>query len=191
MEIESASDFDGPLASAEVLFFLKIGTVLIQHRQSSTPSMEPIENFLSTHLNKSQKILLNLAKITREYPSKANYDESRSCYHGNQETPPSNLGYQEKQVNIDSEDPQQEKAWADAEHTYEDHMYTSALKEIGDIEGVSPTYTLNRLSLEPSKWGATAQYKQFKSFSEGSSKRVAKHSASKALWLKIGKGAIL
>jgi hypothetical protein len=89
------------------------------------------------------------------------------------------------------EDPQLRESRTNTEQTYEDYMYTSALKEMGDIEGSSPTYTFNRLSLEPSKWGATVQYKQSTSFSEGISKKAAKHSASKALWLKLGKGAIL
>ena len=191
IEIESVPYFDGSPASAEILFFFKVGTVLIQNRQYSTPSIEPIETFLSTHLNNNQEKILKLTNITREFSSRANYDESRSYYHKHKDTSRSNLWYQERQHHINGKGPQLGEAHANTEQTYEDHMYTSALKEMGDTEGVSPTYTLNRLSLEPSKWGATAQYKQFKSFSEGSSKRAAKHSASKALWLKLGKSTIL
>lgn len=91
----------------------------------------------------------------------------------------------------DGEDPQLRESRTNTKPTNEDYRYTSALKEMGDIEGFLPTYTLNRLSLEPPRWGATARYKQLTSFSEGISKRVAKHSASKALWLKLGKSAIL
>lgn len=91
----------------------------------------------------------------------------------------------------DGDDHHLRESRTNTEMTCEDHMYTSALKEIGDIEGFSPTYTLNRLSLTPSKWGATAQYKRFKTFAEGTSKKAAKHSASKALWLMLGKSAIL
>ena len=191
MEIESATYLDGSPASAEILFFSKVGTVPIQNRQCSTHSMEPIETFLSTHLKKSRDKILRMANITREFSRKANHDESRSNCHKPNDTSRSILRYQEKQHHINGEGPQLRETLADTEQTCEDHIYTSALKEMGDTEGVSPTYTLDRLSLEPPKWGATAQYKRFKSFSEGSSKKAAKHSASKALWLKLGKSTIL
>ncbi|KAJ5896412.1 uncharacterized protein N7473_005811 [Penicillium subrubescens] len=101
-----------------------------------------------------------MANITKEVSSKANHDESRSNCHKHNDTSGSNLWYQEKQHYINGEGPQLGETLADTEQTCEDHMYTSALKEMGDTEGVSPTYTLNRLSLEPPKWGATAQYKR-------------------------------
>ncbi|KAL2706058.1 hypothetical protein AAEP93_001308 [Penicillium crustosum] len=78
----------------------------------------------------------------------------------------------------------------DTDQIYEDHKYTSALKEMGDSECSSPDYSLIRLGFDPPRWCAVAQYRGVKSSAEASSKRAAKHSASKSLWLQMGKGSI-
>jgi hypothetical protein len=102
-------------ASAEILFFFKVGTLLIQHCQSSTPSlsMDLIKSFLSRQQNKSRRKIVKLADIRREYSSKAKYDESRLFYHKNKETSSSNLWYQERQLYINDEDPQLGEARAE------------------------------------------------------------------------------
>ncbi|KAJ5192103.1 hypothetical protein N7449_008245 [Penicillium cf. viridicatum] len=77
------------------------------------------------------------------------------------------------------------------EQTDEEHVYTSALKELGDSEYCLPTYILTRLCHSPPRWEAVAQYKGVRSSAEASSKRAAKHSASKALWLQLGNSTLL
>jgi hypothetical protein len=136
-----------------------------------------------------EQVITSLSQFYQHKPATSSQETATSPRETNTATTEPDISPQ-SDAN-DGEGPQLREPRTNTEQTYEDYMYTSALKEMGDIEGFSPTYTLNRLSLEPSKWGATAQYKQFKSFSEGISKRAAKHSASKALWLKLGKSAIL
>lgn len=93
----------------------KVGTLLIQHGQSSTPSlsMDLIKNFLSRKQNESRRKTLKLADIKREYSSRADYDESRLSHHKNKETSSSNLWYQERQLYINDEDPQLREARAE------------------------------------------------------------------------------
>ncbi|KAJ5497793.1 hypothetical protein N7453_006844 [Penicillium expansum] len=79
----------------------------------------------------------------------------------------------------------------DTEQTDEEHVYTSALKELGDSENRVPTYASNQLCHSPPRWKAVAQYKGVRSSAEASSKKAAKHSASKALWLQLGNSTLL
>ncbi|OQE39986.1 hypothetical protein PENCOP_c006G00451 [Penicillium coprophilum] len=78
----------------------------------------------------------------------------------------------------------------DTQHIREDHEYTSALKEMGDSECHSPKYTLIRLGFDPPRWSAVVQYRGTQSSAKASSKKAAKHSASKSLWLQMGKEPI-
>ncbi|KAJ5594038.1 uncharacterized protein N7459_000246 [Penicillium hispanicum] len=71
-----------------------------------------------------------------------------------------------------------------------DHAYTSALKEMGDAESCLAQYTLKKMRFEPPMWGATVYYRDHQSYAEATSKKAAKHSASKSLWLQMGKGLI-
>lgn len=73
---------------------------------------------------------------------------------------------------------------------HDGNQYTSALKEMGDAECILPVYNLISLSLCPPKWGATVHFKGISSYAEAYSKKAAKHSASKALWLKMGQNVI-
>ncbi|CAI7585106.1 unnamed protein product [Penicillium discolor] len=77
------------------------------------------------------------------------------------------------------------------EQIYDDHVYTTALKEMGDAEYCLPTYRLIPLCYSPPRWEAVAQYKGVRSSAEAFSKRAAKHSASKALWLQLGNSTLL
>ena len=72
----------------------------------------------------------------------------------------------------------------------EEHVYTSALKEFGDAEGFLPSYDRTQVSLQPIRWRVTVHYRDFQSSAEASSRKAAKHSASKSLWLQMGKGVI-
>ncbi|KAJ5364458.1 uncharacterized protein N7496_010171 [Penicillium cataractarum] len=76
------------------------------------------------------------------------------------------------------------------QQTYDDFVYTSALKEMGDMESCVPRYTLKRMVVEPPKWRAIVQYRDLQSFAEASSKKAAKHSASKSLWFQMGKSPL-
>lgn len=73
----------------------------------------------------------------------------------------------------------------------EEHVYTSALKEFGDSQGVLPSYDPTQVSFQPIRWRVTVHYRDFQSSAEASSRKAAKHSASKTLWLKMGKGVIV
>lgn len=73
----------------------------------------------------------------------------------------------------------------------EEHFYTSALKELGDAEGSLPTYTSTQVSYQPIRWKVTVHYRDFRSSAEASSSRAAKHSASKSLWIQMGKRVIV
>jgi hypothetical protein len=75
--------------------------------------------------------------------------------------------------------------------TDEEHVYTSALKNLRDSEYCLPTYNLTQSCYSPARWEAIAQYKGVKSSAEASSKKAAKHSASKALWLQLGNSTLL
>ncbi|KAJ5701038.1 hypothetical protein N7488_008586 [Penicillium malachiteum] len=72
----------------------------------------------------------------------------------------------------------------------DDFVYTSALKEMGDMESCVPRYTLKRMVIQPPKWRAIVQYRDLQSFAEASSKKAAKHSASKSLWFLMGKSPL-
>lgn len=74
--------------------------------------------------------------------------------------------------------------------TCDDFVYTSALKEMGDMESCLPRYTLKRTVIDPPKWRAIVQYRDLQSFAEASSKKAAKHSASKSLWFQMGKSPL-
>ncbi|KAJ5771951.1 hypothetical protein N7520_002480 [Penicillium odoratum] len=75
--------------------------------------------------------------------------------------------------------------------THDDHEYTTALKEKGDAESYSPHYDVTPLSLEPPRWSAVVEYNGYRSSAEGSTKKAARHSASKALWLQMTGSSVI
>ncbi|CAI7580942.1 unnamed protein product [Penicillium glandicola] len=165
--------------SAAASFFRKIGTLIVQDFLRSSSSMEFIRNTLCDYLNKNREKIEKYARSLKGCSDTANENPSPLDCQNDRSKQNKGGPY------IKAEYQQSVNAQMNMEQIYDDHVYTTALKEMGDAEYCSPNYKLIRLAYDPPRWGAEAQYKQVRSSAEASSKRAAKHSASKALWLQI------
>ena len=182
-EIEPTPHFDGSSESAATLFFHNIGTKVIQGYLEPSLSMVPIRVLLSGHLDKRREGIVNLTRSVKEC---SNGESDNLPLAHFQEDTPYKPWDQEQQLRTKDELFHQSYSHLAIEQICEDHKYTSALKEMGDSECSSPDYSLIRLGFDPPRWCAVAQYRGVKSSAEASSKRAAKHSASKSLWLQMG-----
>ncbi|KAJ5263825.1 hypothetical protein N7478_011430 [Penicillium angulare] len=177
---------EGPEPAA-LQFYLKIGVLVIQSTQNPhQPSslLNQAQGLLYGHLNRCHA---EIWKTTTSHRSSTNMigdvfgDESHYDQHNG------NNRDSEETSSTRSDFYQSSDELQKTQQTYDDFIYTTALKEMGDTESYLPRYTLKRIVLEPPRWGATVQYKDLQSYAEANSKKAAKHSASKSLWLQMGK----
>jgi hypothetical protein len=181
--IESISVSGVSSESAATPFFHKLGTLVTQDFIKPSSTMGLIRNLLSDYLDKCRDKIIRYAKSLKScsddlngYPS---HSDSQNCA-------------KKQDLRDDRENPciKAEATWPGGAKMFtmqsqDDHIYTTALKEMGDAESCSPHYYMTPLSLEPPRWSAVVEYKGYKSSAEGSTKKAAKHSASRALWLQM------
>ena len=65
-------------------------------------------------------------------------------------------------------------------------LYSMALKELGDEDGIYGDYVEERVNFEPPLWKCTVEFRKAQGVGESSKKRTAKHIASRSAYLQLG-----
>ena len=170
-------------------FYRKVGDLIIQSAQSTHPSakiLSSVQNLLSFHLNGCHAEIRKTITFLQDPSSTIGKYIPYPCHH-----------YESKDSTREPERTSSSPNTSEipgtlrkTQHICHDYVYTSALKEMGEAEGLLPHYTSKQISLQPPTWGVTVHYGGFRVSAEASSKKSAKHSASKYLWLQMGKSLL-
>lgn len=171
-------------------FYRKVGDLIIQSAQSTHPSAKillSVQNLLYFHLNGRHAEIRKTITFLQDPSTTIGKYIPYPCHHYESNSSTREPERRSSSPNASEEIP---GSLRKSQHICHDYVYTSALKEMGECEGILPHYTSKQISLQPPTWGVTVHYGGFRISAEASSKKSAKHSASKYLWLQMGKSLL-
>lgn len=175
---------------AAIQFYRKVGNQIIQSAQSTETTSNMLglaQSLLSVHLYGRHAEIWKAVTLLQDFPYAIGKKLPGLSHNDELNGGPRRTEGRSSSTSDSNEPPGPLRK---SQQNYDDYLYTSALKEMGENDGFSPHYTSEQVCFQPPKWRVTVLYRDFQFSAEASSKKAAKHSASKSMWLEMGENLL-